>query len=122
LARDADNERDAGSSIVVDRRNAVKKLFAVTRTRGGAWKSGVAAEQQFDWRGHIDYVRSLHAEGFVILAGSLDGTDDALLIVRAQDELEVKQKLEWDSWTANDLLRTTRVVPWTIRVGSLERE
>jgi uncharacterized protein YciI len=121
LARGADNERRAGPSILVDRRRTVKKLYAVTRTRGGAWKAGVAVEQQYDWSGHMDYVRSLHAEGFVVLAGSLDGTDDALLIVCAEDELEIKQKLEWDSWTANDLLRTTRVVPWTIRVGSLDR-
>jgi uncharacterized protein YciI len=95
------------------------QLYAVTRTRGGAWKAGVAAEQQFDWHGHIAYVQKLHAEGFVVAAGSLDGTADALLIVRAKDEQEIKQKLEWDSWTANDLLRTTSVVPWTVRVGSI---
>jgi len=97
------------------------RLFAVTRTRGGAWKPGLPAEQQYDWRGHVDYVERLHAEGFVVAAGSLDGTDEALLIVRAGDEREIKEKLEWDSWSANDLLRTTRVVPWTVRVGSVER-
>jgi uncharacterized protein YciI len=95
------------------------RLYAVIRTRGGAWKEGVAAEQQYDWHGHIGYVRKLHDEGFVVLAGSLEGTEDALLIVRATDEQEIKQKLEWDSWTANDLLRTTKVVPWQIRVGTL---
>ncbi len=95
------------------------RLYAVTRTRGGAWKPGVPAEQQYDYRGHIDYVKQLHADGFVVAAGSLDGTDDALLIVRAKDEREIKEKLEWDSWTANDLLRTTKVAPWTVRVGSV---
>jgi uncharacterized protein YciI len=95
------------------------RLYAVTRTRGGAWKAGVSAEQQYDWHGHIGYVQKLHEEGFVVLAGSLEGTPDALLIVRAKDELEINQKLEWDTWTANDLLRTTRVVPWQIRVGTL---
>lgn len=96
------------------------RLFAVTRTRGGAWKAGLPAEQQYDWHGHMGYVEKLHADGFVVAAGSLDGTNDALLIVRAKDEREIKEKLEWDSWTANDLLRTTRVVPWTVRVGAIE--
>ena len=97
------------------------RLFAVMRTRGGAWKAGLPAERQYDWRGHFDYVQKLHTEGFVVAAGSLEGTDDALLIVRAKDERGIKEKLEWDSWTANDLLRTTLVVPWTVRVGSVER-
>ena len=97
------------------------RLYAVTRAQGGAWKPGVPAERQYDWPGHLAYIRKLHAEGFVLLAGSLDGTDDALLIVRARDEREIKEKLEWDSWTANDLLRTTRVVPWSLSVGSLDR-
>ena len=100
----------------------MSRLYAVIRTRGGAWKADVPVERQYDFDGHMDYIRRLHAEGFIVLAGGLDGTDDALLIVRAADEDEIKRKLEWDSWTANDLLRTVRVAPWTIRVGSLDRK
>lgn len=96
------------------------KIFAVTRTRGGAWKEGIPVEQQYDFNGHMDYVRKLHAEGVVVYAGGLDGTNDALLIMRAKDEQEIKRKLEWDSWTANDLLRTIKVAPWTVRVGTLD--
>lgn len=96
------------------------RLYAVTRTRGGAWKEGVPVEQQYDYRGHIDYIDKLRREGFIVAAGGLDGTHDALLIVRAADEQEIKEKLEWDTWTANDLLRTTRMAGWTVRVGSVE--
>jgi uncharacterized protein YciI len=95
------------------------RLYAVMRTRGGAWKEGVSVERQYDYQGHIDYIEKLRAEGFIVAAGGLDGTKDALLIVRAQDEHEIKVKLEWDSWTANDLLRTTLVAPWTVRVGKI---
>ena len=100
----------------------MSRLYAITRTRGGAWKQGVPADRQYDYRGHIAYIEKLHAEGFIVAAGGLDGTGDALLIVRADDEQEIKVKLEWDSWTANDLLRTTRVAPWTVRVGSVGGE
>lgn len=95
------------------------RLYAVIRTRGGAWKEGIPVEQQYDYRGHIDYIDKLRDEGFIVAAGGLDGTNDALLLIRAKDEQEIKEKLEWDSWTANDLLRTVRVAAWTVRVGSI---
>jgi uncharacterized protein YciI len=98
----------------------MSRIYAVIRTRGGAWKEGVPVEQQYDFNGHMDYIRKLHDEGFIVHAGGLDNSNDALLIVRAEDEGEIKRKLEWDSWTANDLLRTIRVAPWTVRVGSIE--
>jgi uncharacterized protein YciI len=95
------------------------RLFAVVRTRGGAWKPGLPVEQQFDWRGHAAFMDKLYEEGFVILAGPLEGTEDALIMVRAKDPEEIRRKLEWDSWTANDLLRTTRSAPWNLRLGSI---
>ncbi|MGH7075415.1 MAG: hypothetical protein ACREFD_14595 [Stellaceae bacterium] len=94
-----------------------RRLYAVIRSRGGAWKPDVPVEQQYDWQGHAQFMDGLHQEGFLVLAGPLNGTPEALLIVRASGEQEIKEKLEWDSWSANDILRTTRIAPWTIRIG-----
>lgn len=57
-------------------------------------------------------------EGFVLLGGPLEGTPDVLLVVRASTPEEIVARLEADPWTGMDLLRVTRISPWTIRLGS----
>jgi hypothetical protein len=61
---------------------------------------------------------ALYAEGFVVLAGPLAGTSDALLIVRAENDEQIQSRLSTDPWE-DHLLRTTRMSPWTLRLGSL---
>jgi uncharacterized protein YciI len=65
-------------------------------------------------------MNGLKAEGVVVLGGPLEGTSEVLLIVRAENEAEVRSKLAGDPWSANDLLRVARTAPWTLRLGSLE--
>jgi len=96
-------------------------LFAITLVHGGAWKAGKPMEAQFDWAGHTGFMDGLVADGFVTLGGPLGDGDEVLLIVRADNAEEIRRRLEWDSWIANDLLRMVRVVPWTLRLGSLDR-
>jgi uncharacterized protein YciI len=98
--------------------NDTKQLFAVIRTHGPAWRTGVKLEQQPAWDAHAAFMDDLADEGFALLAGPL-GTDDALIVVRADTEQEIKARLAADPWTAMDLLRTTRIAPWTLRIGAL---
>jgi hypothetical protein len=65
-------------------------------------------------------MNSLAKEGFVVLGGPLEGTSDVLLVVRATTPDEVRSRLAEDPWAIKDLLRITRVAPWTLRLGSLE--
>ena len=95
------------------------KLFAVIRTRGGAWRPGTPLEGQADWEAHASFMNALQNEGFVVLGGPLDGSPDVLLIVRANTLKEVVQRLADDPWTRQDLLRVSRISPWTLRLGSL---
>ncbi|HTQ95364.1 MAG TPA: hypothetical protein VMH89_01085, partial [Candidatus Acidoferrum sp.] len=60
------------------------QIFAVTRTRGPAFDVSLPLEEQADWRAHAAYMNALHAEGFVLLGGPLEGTPDVLLIIRAK--------------------------------------
>jgi uncharacterized protein YciI len=95
------------------------KLFAVTRTRGPRWDDSQPLEGQQDWRAHADYMNALLADGFIVLGGPLTGTRDVLLIVRAADERQVEARLAADCWTVQELLRTLRIGPWELRLGSL---
>ena len=97
----------------------MRQLFAVIRTRGPAWQVGRPLESQADWAGHASFMNGLAKEGFVVLGGPLEGTADVLLVVRAATPDEARSRLAEDPWTRKDLLRITRVAPWTLRLGSL---
>lgn len=96
------------------------RLFAVICTRGPRWNDAEPLEGQEDWRGHADFMNGLLAEGFVVLGGPLSGTRDVLLIVRAASEHDVETRLAADCWSVKDLLRTVRMTPWELRLGSLD--
>ena len=97
----------------------MKQLFAVIRSRGPAWQASRSIEEQEDWHAHASFMNALESESFVVLGGPLEGTPDVLLIVRASTSDEIVGRLSADPWTVRDLLRVTRVAPWTLRLGSL---
>ncbi|HTR83695.1 MAG TPA: hypothetical protein VMI56_04395 [Reyranella sp.] len=96
-----------------------KTVFAILRTRGPNWNDDRPMEGQVDWRAHADYMNALVDEGFMLLGGPLAGSRDVLLIVRAESEQEVETRFAEDVWSINDLLRTLRIDPWRLRLGSL---
>ena len=95
------------------------KLFAVIRTHGYSWQDSVSLENQEEWDEHAAFMNALKREGFIVLGGPLEGTEDVLLIVRANNADEINDRFRDDPWTVQDLLRISRIAPWTIRLGSL---
>ena len=95
------------------------KLFAVIRTQGHAWNAALRLEEQPGWDAHASFMNGLHREGFIVLGGPLEGTPDVLLITRAMSADEVAARLQQDPWTSGNLLRISRISPWTLRLGSL---
>jgi hypothetical protein len=62
---------------------------------------------------------ALFEERFAALVGPLEGTRDALLILRASNPAEVNERLALDPWTASGHLVTRQISPWQLRLGSL---
>lgn len=91
------------------------RLFFVLRTRGAAWDRERPMAEQPGWLEHAAFMERLAGEGFVTLGGPLEGTPNALLLVRAKSEEEVRVKLGEDVWAAKDILRVERVAPWSVR-------
>jgi uncharacterized protein YciI len=77
-------------------------------------------EGQVEWRAHADFMNALVDEGFMLLGGPLTGSRDVLLIVRAESEQEAEARLAEDVWTVKCLLRTLRINPWWLRLGSID--
>jgi uncharacterized protein YciI len=95
------------------------QLLAVVRSRGERWNQARPLEEQDEWPSHAVFMNVLAADGFVVLGGPLEGTPDTLLIIRADNAQQVAARLADDPWTRNGLLEITRVLPWTLRLGSL---
>jgi uncharacterized protein YciI len=95
------------------------RVFVVLRSRGPAWNEGAPLEGQADWTAHAAFMDALFDAGFAALVGPLEGTRDALLVVRASSEGEVEARLASDPWTISGLLTTKQISPWQLRLGSL---
>ncbi len=96
-----------------------QQLFMVMRQRGAGWDDDRALEAQKDWGAHAAFMDALASEGVVQLAGPIPGTRDVLLVMRGESPEAIAARLAADPWTVNGLLRTTRVDPWTLRLGFL---
>ncbi len=94
-------------------------LFAIIRRRTGAWEPDRPIDGQQDFRLHADFMNALAAEGFALLSGPLDGSDEVLLIAQAQTADEIETRLAEDPWGKLGLLATVRISRWNLRIGSL---
>ena len=84
----------------------MEQLFVVLRSRGPAWDDSKPLEGQTDWAAHAEFMDALFEERFAALVGPLEGTRDALLILRASSPSEVAERLAADPWTTSGLLVT----------------
>jgi uncharacterized protein len=93
------------------------RWFVVIRARGPGWDSGRRLREQPLWDAHAAFIDDLEAKGVVRLAGPVEGSADALLIVRAEHAGEVEAAMAVDPWTGAGMLTTTRIAPWNVLVG-----
>ncbi len=94
----------------------MKRMFAVFRAHGPAWDRTRTLDAQVNWRAHADFMNALEADGFAILAGPLEGSEEALLIISAANDDEIRARLAADPWR-EDMLMLSRIAPWTVRLG-----
>ena len=97
----------------------MERVFAVLRSRGPAYDDSKPLEGQAGWGAHARFMDALYDEGVAALVGPLEGTRDALVILRASSISEVSERLASDPWTVNGLLSTKQISLWQLRLGSL---
>jgi uncharacterized protein YciI len=97
----------------------MQRVFAVLRSRGPAWDESKPLTSQVDWAAHAAFMDGLFDQRFAALVGPLEGTRDALLILRASNASEIEERLASDPWTTNGLLVTKQISPWQLRLGSV---
>ncbi len=98
----------------------MERLFAALRSRGPGWDHSKPLEGQADWSAHAAFMDALFAQRVVALAGPLEDTREALIILRAASVSEVVERLAPDPWTTSGLLTTRQISVWQLRLGSLD--
>jgi len=95
--------------------------YAVIRQAGPGWIDGGIAAQP-DAADHAAFMNTLADEGLVLFAGPLAGTETgrlrALLIMEANTEREIRERLADDPWVHTDRLAIARIEPWNLIVGT----
>ncbi len=97
----------------------MESVFFVLRSRGAAWDDTKPLEGQTDWAAHAAFMDDLFDQRFAALVGPLEGTRDALPILRASSASEIEERLAADPWTTNGLLVTRQISPWQLRLGTV---
>src|SRR5579864_5844850 len=92
------------------------KYFAVVRERGPAWDVARAMTEQECWPEHAAFMNALAEDGFVILGGPL-GDGRILLIINADSEDVIRDRLAADPWVPMDLLRIAAIDSWQLLLG-----
>ncbi len=96
--------------------------YAVIRDAGPAWTDGKAAFEQPGVDDHAAFMNALAEEGIVLFAGPLAGSEHgrirALLIVNADNEAVINDRLAADPWAQAQMLVTKSVEPWNLFVGA----
>ena len=95
--------------------------YAVIREAGPGWIDGGIAAQP-DVADHAAFMNKLAGEGLILFAGPLAGTETArlraLLMMEANTEDEIRERLAGDPWVHTDRLEITRIEPWNLVVGA----
>ena len=89
--------------------------YLVERAKGPAWDHSRGRREQDGWDAHAAFMDALAEEGLVILGGPIGEGDgeNALLIVDAESEAEIRARLAEDPWT-DDMLTIKSVKPWSV--------
>ena len=96
-------------------------LFVIEHSPGPAWADGVAYREQPGIGAHLEFMRSLHDRGLMVLGGPFldDGTRThvGMAIVRAESVEAAESLAAEDKSVAAGLLRY-RVRPWMAAMGT----
>ncbi len=92
----------------------MKNNFVVISSAGPNRDFSKDTREQPFWGEHAAFIDALVDEGFILMGGSLVDEGGSLLIVNAEDENEVREKLKNDPWRQQGILKLESVKRWQI--------
>jgi uncharacterized protein YciI len=96
----------------------MKNTFLAISSVGPNRDSSKGTRKQPFWDDHVVFIDRLVDEGFILMGGPLVDEagmpQGALLIVKAEHENEVREKLKNDPWFIRGILKLESVKRWEI--------
>jgi hypothetical protein len=92
--------------------------FVVLRRSGPEWDATLPLEGQSGWDEHAAFMDALVADGFVLLGGPLADEHRVVLVIKADSEQSVRDRLAKDPWHQSHLVIDS-VDAWTIRLDGV---
>jgi uncharacterized protein YciI len=89
-------------------------MFVAISSAGPKRDQSKGTREQPFWNEHAAFIDQLVAEGFILMGGPLGDEGGSMLIVNADDENEVREKLRDDPWTKHGVLKLESVKRWQI--------
>jgi uncharacterized protein YciI len=100
----------------------MKNTFVAISSAGPNRDSSKGTREQPFWDEHVKFIDQLVADDFIMMGGPLvdEGgmPHGALLIVNAEDENEVREKLKDDPWAKHGILKLESVKRWEIFIDN----
>ena len=92
----------------------MKNTFVAISSAGPNRDSSKGTREQPFWDEHAEFIDKLVDEGFIVMGGPLVDEGGALLIVNAEDENEVREKIKNDPWYEQSILKLESIRHWQI--------
>ena|SRR5437867_13218986 len=92
----------------------MKNTFVVISSAGPSRDSSKSTRQQPLWDEHAAFIDKLVAEGFILMGGPFIDSGGSMLIINAEDEAEVRDKLKGDPWMEHGVLKLESIKRWQI--------
>ena len=96
----------------------MKNTFVVISSAGPGRDQSKGTREQPLWDEHAAFIDQLVADGFVLMGGPFPDEAGAMLIVNADDENEVREKLKSDPWMEHGILKLESVKRWEIFIDA----
>jgi uncharacterized protein YciI len=92
----------------------MKNVFVAISSAGPNRDFSKGTREQPFWDEHAKFIDQLVDKGFILMGGPLEDEGGALLILNAQGENEVREKLKNDPRTTHGILKLESVKRWQI--------
>ena len=100
----------------------MKNTFVALSSAGPNHDPSKRTREQPFWDEHVTFIDRLIAEDFILMGGPfVDAAEmprGALLIVKADNENEVREKLKNDPWFTHGILKLENVKRWQIFIDA----